>query len=81
MTSSKDPYKRRATKPIPRVDLAPVSSRALEDEAVPETLVPCPACNGGGLVSHDDRRRLVDRVPELAETHVTTPDEPPKDAA
>lgn len=67
----KDPYKRCQTRPIPRFELPPVSSSAIEDP--PPTLVPCPACCGAGMLTHEERARILQAIPKLAETRVETP--------
>lgn len=58
--------RRTTTEPtlvIPREALAPVSRPILvtdagDDEAEPETLVPCPANCRNGMVTHERRERL-----------------------
>lgn len=75
----KDPYKRCPTRPIPRVELPPVSQSVVPEP--PPTLVPCPACNGGGLLSHEERQRLLTALPKLGETRVETPEDEPKEGA
>lgn len=72
------PYHRRQTKPIPRVELAPISRPQIESDPEPETLVPCPCCDGEGMVSAEQYAAWAAQHPELCDDEDDP--EPPKAA-
>jgi len=45
MSDKRPPYHRRTTKPLPRAELAPVSTPSIEVSKEEETQVECPHCH------------------------------------
>jgi hypothetical protein len=76
MADPRPPYHRRSTRPLPRVELAPIAPAppvpivvvGEVDEAEPETQTPCPWCSrygGRGLVPAEVRAEWMRAYPEL----------------
>lgn len=82
MSDNRPPYHRRATKPLPRVRLAPVGPAPDSQREVP-TLMPCPCCTphgGQGLVPAEVYVAWMNAIisPVVSERELQAVDEDPE---